>query len=72
MVAKGLKPWEFSNNKTACGAEMAYTAPLLLEESATEVLLRGQSSPEPGGWGAILGPTALKFSQPGAAAPARH
>lgn len=61
-VLEGLKPWEFPNNKLVFGAEVSYIAPLPLEESATEMLLWGQSSPEPQGWGAILGATSLQFS----------
>lgn len=38
-MVEGLKPWEFSHNKIAFGAEVPYTAPLPLEESATEMLL---------------------------------
>ncbi|KAK4814919.1 hypothetical protein QYF61_003243 [Mycteria americana] len=37
-VMEGLKPWEFPNNKIMFGAEVSYTAPLPLEESATEML----------------------------------
>lgn len=51
-MVEGLKPWEFSNNKIVFGAEMAYIAPLLLDESAMEMFLRGQSSPEP--WAGVL------------------
>lgn len=38
-MVEGLKPWEFSHNKIAFGAEVPYTASLPLEESATEMLL---------------------------------
>lgn len=55
QVLEGLKPWQYPNSKIVFGAEVSYFAPLLLEESATEMLLWGQSSPEPQGCGAILG-----------------
>lgn len=66
-MVEGLKPWEFSPNTIAFEATVSYTASLLLEESATEMLLPEQSNPEPGGWDAVWGPTALKFSLPRAA-----